>query len=239
MTAKQLTTLLRLQEVDLTLLQLKREAQALPERKAVHLKRLQESDEKVSLAKQRLRDAELQVRSAEQAVEQVKEKIKKYRMQQMDVKSNEAFRAMEQQISDCQHEITAEEDKELVCMELIPQAEAELNNTRKRHEDIAAEVQQECDRIDARLETVRAQFQELKDGREALTESIEPDLMKRYLIHLSAKQDAFVVPAKQQTCGGCHMKLSPQTLHDLHAAVKWTACTFCGRLLYDPAMLPN
>jgi predicted nucleic acid-binding Zn-ribbon protein len=232
--ADALNTLLRLQELDLTLLQLKKEAKGIPARREAIISRSAGAKDALAAAKAALRAREAEIKSVEGAVEAIQERIKRYQVQEMEVKSNEAYRALEEEIASSRKEISAEEDRELALMDTLEPLQAAVAKAEK---DLAAAeeaVRSDAARLDERMETVRAEFEEVKQSREPLIARLDPDLVKRYLAHLSAKEDAYLVPAKQQTCGGCHMKLSPQTLHDLHAAVKWTACTFCGRLLYDP-----
>lgn len=237
MTPIDLKNILRLQELDLTLLQLKREAQAVPERKERAENRLREAAAERDAVKQSLKDLESQIRAAEGDVEAVHEKVRRYRVQQMEVKSNEAFKALEHEISACDAEISAAEEKVLVWMEQQEPLETDVREAEAKYAQAGEAVARELQGLEDRMAVIRAQFDELKASREAVAAKVDPEILKRYLNHLSAKQDAFVVPAKQQTCGGCHMKLSPQTLHDLHAAVKWTTCTFCSRLLYDPVLV--
>jgi len=236
-TSSELQKLYRIQELDLTLLQLKREAQLIPERREKAEARLRAAQCELDAATEAVRGREKEIRNAEGDVEAVHSKVRRYRMQQMDVKSNEAFRALEHEISGCDAEIEAAENKVLEWMESLET----LQEIRKVQEAgraaVAGVVAGELQGMDERMQTIREQFEELKSTREAVAAEVDAEILKRYLNHLSSKQDAYLVPAKQLTCGGCHMKLSPQTLHDLHAAVKWTHCTFCGRLLYDPALL--
>jgi len=235
--ASQLNALLRLQELDLTLLQLKKEAGGIPGRRETILKRSAAAEQASEAAKGAFRAREAEIKEVEGAVEALKERINRYRIQEMEVKTNESYRALEQEIATCKQEIEKEEDLELVLMETLDGLKAAVDKAEKELNAAKEAVDQDLSRLDERLETIRAQFQEIKMSREPLAAALEPDLVKRYLAHLSSKEDAYLVPAKQGTCGGCHMKLSPQTLHDLHAAVKWTPCTFCGRLLYDPGQM--
>lgn len=229
-----LNTLLRLQELDLTLLQLKKEAHGIPARREQILSRSAAAEQALDTAKTALKSREAEIKALEGAVDAIKEKINRYRIQEMEVKTNESYRALEQEIATCQLEITAEEDRELELMESLDPLRAAVQKAQTELDRARQALQIEVARLDERLDTIRQQFEDIKQSREPLIAQLDPDLVKKYLNHLSGKEDAYLVPAKQQTCSGCHMKLSPQTLHDLHAAVKWTPCTFCGRLLYDP-----
>ncbi|MCC5846258.1 MAG: hypothetical protein JJU05_18575 [Verrucomicrobia bacterium] len=237
MNANALKTLLRLQEQDLTLLQLKKEAQGIPARRESILSRSASAEAGLEAAKTALRAREAEIKAVEGAVEGLKERITRYRVQEMEVKTNESYRALEQEIATCEQEIRTEEDRELELMDTLEDLQKDVARAQKELNAAKEAVQVDLTRLDERMDTVREQFNGIKQTREALIAELDPELVKRYLAHLSSKEDAYVVPAKQQTCGGCHMKLSPQTLHDLNAAVKWTPCTFCGRLLYDPAQI--
>lgn len=237
MNASALKTLLRLQELDLTLLQLKKEAGGIPARREKILSRSASAEAGLEAAKTALRAREAEIKAVEGTVEGLKERITRYRVQEMEVKTNESYRALEQEIANCEQEILTEEDRELELMDTLEGLQNAVKRAQKELDAAKEAVQVDLSGLDERMDAVRSQFDEIKQSREALVAGLDAELVKRYLAHLSSKEDAYLVPVKQQTCGGCHMKLSPQTLHDVHAAVKWTACTFCSRLLYDPTLL--
>ena len=58
------------------------------------------------------------------------------------------------------------------------------------------------------------------------------DVLSRYRRILKSKKDVAVVPINHGACGGCHMKLTSQTVLTARAAENLVACENCGRLVY-------
>ncbi len=233
----QLHALLRLQKLDLTLLQLKKEAKHIPERKEQLDQRSAHAKGRLEAAKAALRAREAQIKELENAIEAVQARINRYKNQQMEVKTNESYKALEHEIAQCGEEISALEDQELELMETLDGLKADVRKAEGEVENAQTAIDGECKLLDERLDVVREQFGELKARREDMAAEVDAELLKKYFGHLSSKQDAYVVPVRQQTCGGCHMKLTPQILHDVNAMTRLTHCNYCSRLLYDPALL--
>lgn len=234
-TTDQLNALLELQTLDLTLLQFKKEAAGIPARQEALNAGLAGARAAAAEAEMKLGEREKEIRGLEGEVSAVREKINRYRSQQMEVKTNESYKALEHEIASAEEEIGLLEDRELLLMEEVDTLKRRLASCQADLESATQKAGVEKARLDERLQAVREQFEELKGRREALTTRVDPAVLQKYLGHLSSKQDAFLVPVHQQTCGGCHMKLTPQVLHDLHSGQRWAFCSHCGRPLYDPA----
>ena len=58
------------------------------------------------------------------------------------------------------------------------------------------------------------------------------DALSRYRRILKSKRDVAVVPIRHGACGGCHMKVTPQTVLSAKAADHLVSCDNCGRLIY-------
>jgi len=232
-THAQLQTLLKLQEKDLTLLQLKKEAQGIPARQESLNDNAASAREAHAAALQKVKDREAAIRQVELDVEGWTDRITKYKNQQMQAKTNEEYKAFESEIGVAQGKISEMEDRELEEMAGLEEAQAEAEAAKQNLERAEEKVASDVKLLDDRMEVIRESFAEVKAEREELAAAVEKEVMDRYMALLGKKQDAVLVPVRQENCGGCHMKLTPQTLHDAHSGKKWTACPFCGRMLYD------
>ncbi|WFB36905.1 C4-type zinc ribbon domain-containing protein [Kiritimatiellota bacterium B12222] len=233
MNSAQLKSLLTLQQKDLTLIQLKKEALGIPKR--------QESLESNALAAQQAaKKAQDEVHACENAIKQVelevessKQQINKYKTQQMEARTNEEYKAFEKEIANMGTKIEELEDKELLEMTRLDELKAAWVQAQKlekiANEKVASDVQE----LEERLAVIRSTFADIKSGREDLVAKVEKEIFDRYMQLLNKNQNAVMVPVRQECCSGCHMKLTPQILHDAHSQQKWTQCTFCGRLLFD------
>ena len=61
---------------------------------------------------------------------------------------------------------------------------------------------------------------------------IRPDVLAKYERILNNKDGLAVVPAVNQTCGGCYMHLTEQLTNELRKYAQLTNCDSCARILY-------
>lgn len=234
MTPADLHTLLDLQKKDLTLLQLKKEAGELPKRKEEAASIAARARERAEEARSRETRAQAAIDRIELEVQSLREQVGKYKTQQMQAKSNEQYKTFESEIAGVEGKVREREERELEEMAELEEARAEHEIARREQAEAESESEERGKELELRLETIRDTFGELKAEREVLAARVEEEILTRYMSLLGKKQQAVVVPIQKGSCGACHMKLSPQTLHDAHSGSKWTACGFCGVLLYDP-----
>jgi len=86
--------------------------------------------------------------------------------------------------------------------------------------------------MDRRAAGVQQELSGIEADRASRTGGVDELWMGRYDRIMKHVGDAAIVPVDHGTCGGCHMKLPPQVIHDTRRADAITACTFCGRMLY-------
>jgi predicted nucleic acid-binding Zn-ribbon protein len=230
----QLQALLELQKKDLTLIQLKKESQGIPDRQQKLRDTSQGATRQAEDVKQQVRECEAKIKGVEMEVETARQQITKYKNQQMQDKTNEEYKAFEKEIATAGEKIGQLEDRELEEMGCLDDLKSQWVSALELQKTAEAKAEEEVQELETRLATIRTTFEEIKADRGGLVDQIDSEIADRYLALLGKKQDAVVVPVRQQGCGGCHMKLTPQTLHDAHSQQKWTYCGFCGRLLYDP-----
>ncbi|MDF3129848.1 C4-type zinc ribbon domain-containing protein [Kiritimatiellaeota bacterium B1221] len=233
MNAPQLKSLLKLQKNDLTLIQLKKEAQNVPERQEQIRKNAQSARDQASAAHDAVKACENAIKQIELEVETAKEQINKYKTQQMQARTNEEYKAFEKEIATAGGKIGELEDRELLEMTRLDEVKAEWAKALEVEKAAEAQVATEVQELEERLNVIRSTFADVKEGREELVAQIDKEITTRYMQLLNKNQNAVIVPIRQKSCGGCHMTLTPQTLHDAHSQQKWTVCNFCGRYLYD------
>jgi len=225
--------LLVLQDRDRKLMRLQREIDDLPERQAMIEAPLEAYQQAIDRAEEDIRNKKKEQNDLEAQIEQRRERIKKFRQQQMEVKNNDDYRTFETQIKKLETEITSLEDKELELMEALEgletvraEKQAAWANEKEGIDADLADVRQRAANIEQEYEAVKA-------DRAKLAEGIDPDWLARYDRVFQHHRDYALVSAENNTCGGCHMKLPPQAAHDARKLDSMTTCMYCGRLLYS------
>src|SRR3569832_469223 len=112
----ELQNLLELQKIDREILRLNEEVAALPKRVAAIEQKLAGTQAVLEKARTAVKADDASKRKYESTIKDLQQKISKYRDQMLDVKTNEQYRALQQDIDFAQKEIQSTEDKILELM---------------------------------------------------------------------------------------------------------------------------
>ncbi len=229
-----LKELLQVQTLDLKLAELAGEIARFP-------RRLAEVDAQVEAARGVLaKTREAQTASVkdrkklELDVESWKEKVRKYKDQTAQVKTNEAYRALMHEIEGAEAEIRKAEDTVLEHMV----ASEEHDRQVKAGEKALAEAEAAAKGAKAGLETERAtlthQQAELRSERDQAAAAIPQELYERYRIYAPRHHGVAVATLDGEACSGCRVHLRPHIVQRLRRPEndEIVECESCGRMLY-------
>jgi uncharacterized protein len=226
-----LLKLLELQRTDTEILRLKREIAALPVRVAEIEAKLADDLAKVEKAKTDAKANEQNRRKFEGEIQNVQQKISKYRDQMLAVKTNDEYRALGHEIKFAEDAIRGFEDKILECMVSAEELEKNINAVEK---SLAAErVDVEAEKNQARLRTSEdeAAVKALEPKQAELRSGIDEDLLRQYDRVLKSRGTA-ISEARDHKCLACNVMLRPQVYSDIRDGNRVLTCDSCGRILY-------
>lgn len=224
--------LLLVQERDRRIIQLRREQADIPERIRQVDARLDAHRESLKAAQEDLKKNAAATKQIEVEVDTLKQKINRYREQQLQIKSNTEYRALEHEISVVQREIRAVEDREI---ELMEQSETLRKGIAEREKDLKLEearIHEDQDVLKKRMDVMTGEVRTLEADRAELAKAVDAAWLSRYERILRKAGDMAIVPIENGACGGCHMKLPPQLVHDAKKALALIECSYCSRILY-------
>jgi uncharacterized protein len=232
--SSQVELLLIVQERDRKIQRMEREIDDLPKRKALIEAQLDSHKRAVQEAEEVLRKGGLQQKELESEIDECKAKITKFRQQQFEVKNNDDYRALENQIEATNKAIAEIEERELVVMEAVEQAEQVRDEKSQELADEQKLVDVELGKFQERIANVERELEETRALRKRDAEAVDPEWLSRYdRIFQHVGDYALVEVDENHTCGGCHMKIPPQAVHDARKLDSMTPCMYCGRLLYS------
>lgn len=228
-----LRTALRLQEFDLRIRDLQDEIARLPKQIAEIEQQLsghirQWEREKATLA------ANLKTRKqleGDAAVHQ--QKISKLRDQMLQAKTNEQYRAFQNEIAYAEGEIRKCEDR---ILDLMAEAETLERNVRAAEHTLAAEKKQVEAQKESALSRTAADKKELTE-LQTLRQSAASQLAKPVLdlyerLRSKSRNGLAIVEVKRDLCTGCRMALRPQLLLDVRTGDKLVQCENCRLILF-------
>jgi predicted nucleic acid-binding Zn-ribbon protein len=223
--------LLTVQEQDCRIRGMERELRDIPERKKTELTRLDEHKKALADAETALKTKQADLKKFELETQSLQERIVKLRQQQGELKTNKEFKAMEDEIKTVQREISKLEDKELVHMEELEAARAEVESRKAALTEEEAAVQSDLKTLDSRAAAIQGMISEAKTNRGVEVKDIPGNWLSNYERVFSRKDDALVV-IEDGICGGCHMKLPPSIINETKKVDAMVACSNCGRMLH-------
>jgi predicted nucleic acid-binding Zn-ribbon protein len=234
-----LAKLLELDKLNQQITALNNEIAALPQRVAAIEKKLAGTQAQVDAAKASLKQVETAKRKYEADIQTLHQKISKYRDQSLNVKTNQEYKAINDEIAFAQAEIRKLEDKILDGMaetevreKDLKKAEAELASERK-------EIQKEQTEARERTAEDQTKLAELVPQRDAIRAGMDEARVRHYdrVVKLRGSGIAAVRDGK---CMACYVMLRPQTYNDVRSDTEVVTCDSCGRFLYyeAPAEVP-
>jgi predicted nucleic acid-binding Zn-ribbon protein len=158
--------------------------------------------------------------------------IARYRSQQQQTRKNEEFAALNHEIEHAEKEIAALEDAELELMEAYDKGLAQVAEAQKELAVFQEKAKQKKGEMEKRATAVAAELAGAKEKQAEAEKAVAEDALARYRRILKSKKDVAIVPIQHGACGGCHMKLTTQTVHSAKGSEQLVACENCGRLVY-------
>jgi predicted nucleic acid-binding Zn-ribbon protein len=183
-------------------------------------------------AKKTLQDSKVQLKKHEHSLQSIDTKIDDHKVKLNQVKKNEEYKALQNQIA---HEDTAKskvEEDILVSYELIETKTAEVKKLDDEVKRIAGEVGTLQQQLDDQVAAHKAQLQELETGIGKAENLIPEEYREKYRRIVGRYGADALAVCENASCNGCFTSLTSQMINDLINGEGLSFCLSCGRLLY-------
>ncbi len=227
-----LKLVIRLQEIDHRLGDLTREIAALPIHIADIEKKLTSHERKLEADRAALTANQKERKKCELDIQTQDQKISKLKDQMLGAKTNEQYRAFQNEIEFCQKEIRKAEDR---ILELMTESEPLDKNVKAAEAALKNEkAQVEAEKQEARERTAADQkaAAQLEAERAAVVKEITPSVYQQYERVRKSRRGVAVAEAVDGRCSACNMAMRLQFFQDLKKADRVMACESCHRILY-------
>ena len=224
--------LLALQEEDVRIREIEKELSDIPLRKGIEEARLEEHKQALQKAEDALKAKQAEVKEQELEVETARGQITKLRQQQMTLKTNKEFKAIESEVETLDASIAGIEDRELVLMDDVESLTHAVHEQKESLAREAAGVKQDVSAWDDRAKRLESDLAELRERRATRAATIEDEEWLARYERVMTRRDRAIVPVEDGVCGGCHLQCPPYIIHDAKKQASMVSCNFCGRILY-------
>lgn len=188
-------------------------------------------------AKNKTTRLQLARKEKELSLGQKEEAVRKHGTELNSVKSNEAYKALQQEIDKAKAEAGELETAVLTLMDEIDQAAREEKAEAARFKEAEARIQGEIQSLEGRRAELEEKAGAERAKRETLTPGAPAETMKLYDYLRRRKQGAAMSVAKGNICGACRIVIPPQSLVELARGTALVTCEACQRILYSPELL--
>lgn len=182
-------------------------------------------------------------RTAEAAVSDAQEKLKKYQQQINRVSTQREYGALLQEIDTVKSQIGGFEEQVFSSLERHDQAQKELEQKRHDFRDLAERYAAEQARWDAEKPEIARQSSELRAHIEALRATLPRATLSQFERILERNPTGALAPVRliegprkgprEWHCGVCNYRVRPQVVVEIGNGEGLVQCDSCKRILYS------
>ncbi len=226
--------LIELQRIDHQIAVLRGELEAFP-------KRIREADTKlngaraaVAAAKEAHTNSQKERKKFELDVEQWKDRARKYRDQSGAVKTNEAYKALQHEITNAEAEVAKAEDRQLEVMMAGEESERRVKAAEAKLKEAEREIAAERKEIESQQTEKKKQLEAALAERERAAALVPEELRDLYARIAKRHNGTALAEARNEQCRGCGMRILPHIMQQLRqeANEEVYRCETCGLILY-------
>lgn len=229
--------LIGLQALDLSLDGVHKELAAVPVRKAAEEAAFEGKKSALAAAKAELVRLQVEKKSKELVAAEKEEEIRKHQRDLNLIKSNEAYKALENEIASATR---GKDDMETEVLELLEKIDRAAEVEKAEKAAVAAlesSMKGKLAELDGEAEALKAREAALLADRDKVLSGLPEELLSRYDFLRGRLKGLAVIEVESQvdgtlSCGGCHMRLRPQEAVDLLKPGSFAVCGECQRLMY-------
>jgi len=226
--------LIELQAVDLRLIEIRERMSRFPKRLAELEGRVNAARQQITTAKDALTGSLKERKTYEMDVEQWKERAKKYRNQSGEVKTNEAYKALQHEIQNAENEVAKAEDRLLDRMVAGEEYERQLKAAEATVKQVEAAANVERQKIQAEYNATQKELTAAEAVRSGAVAAVPEDLVDHYERIAKRHGGISLAEIRGEGCGQCGVHIRPHVIQQLQRPEneEFFHCETCTRILY-------
>jgi predicted nucleic acid-binding Zn-ribbon protein len=226
--------LIELQAVDLRLIEIRERLSRFPKRLAELEARVTAARLQITTAKEALTGSLKDRKTYEMDVEQWKERAKKYRNQSAEVKTNEAYKALQHEIQNAENEVAKAEDRLLDRMVAGEEYERQLKAAEVAVKQVEAAANVERQTIQAEFNAAQKELTAAEAVRAGAVAAVPEELVDHYERIAKRHGGISLAEIRGEGCGQCGVHIRPHVIQKLQRPEneEFFHCETCTRILY-------
>jgi hypothetical protein len=232
-TEEQITTLVKLQKIDIETQKLESFLKEMPVRIGILDERLEKFVHSVEEDENVISELNKEYRTYESDAQMNLGKIQKSREKLRSVKTNKEYQSSLKEIEDIKLKNSRIEDEMLEFLEQIESAEKNLNGRKQRYSQIVDDTDLEKDSIKQDAEQFKQKLAQLESDRNAVMDALDSTILDIFYRVKAKQSDAVAIAeVKDAVCQGCNLNIPPQMYIELQHRNSLKNCPSCERIIY-------
>jgi len=231
-----LRKLLALQEIDEQIARIEGQLAEIPVLRARAIAPMREAQREVETLTRALKESQAAQRQIEGDVREAEGLLKHLETNSFQVKTNEAYRTILAEIEAAKGKVSSSETRILELMETIDRIGGELDAAKARAAQVSGTAIADEEKFAKEAAMLEHELAFRRESRGQWIPSIEKNLLMQYE-RIATRRRLPVALVAENTCGGCHVILPPQTMTEIRRGDRIVTCRDCKRILVSEAML--
>lgn len=228
-----IANLLILQECDSRYDRIKQQLESIPQEIARNERKIEEENGAIAAEKNALMELEVRRKELDIEVSTAEEQSGRYKTQQLAVKKNEEYKALQHEIDTIETKVSELEDEEIALMLEIDEQTEKTQRKEEEHRKNISDLESDIERLKKHAEEYQAELGDAEKAvKEAAAEVEDKDIKVYDYVKKFVKRPPYVVPVEDHKCGGCHLKLSTDLETEAREKGKLARCNNCGRIIF-------
>jgi len=195
----------------------------------------EEREAKFLSAQQEFEQLKKDRREKEREIEEEREKVERAKAKLMSIKTNKEYYAMLKEIEGTKRANTAREDELLAILARYEEAEKRLAGFTAEVDEVSGKYRERMVDVEAKMAGFDKDIAVLEAKKAEVARRLDAGLARRFEMIFDRRDGLAIVAARNQSCTGCHMNLSPQLFNLLQRDDRIHTCPNCNRILYYDA----
>jgi predicted nucleic acid-binding Zn-ribbon protein len=232
----QVKTLIDLQEVMSQARRLEEEKQRIPLEVADLKSLFEEREAKFLAADQEFETLRTQRRDKEREIEEERDKVERAKAKLMSIKTNKEYYAMLKEIEGTRRTNAAREEELLALLVRYEEVEKRRGELKAELDEVTGKYRERMVDVEARMGAFDGDIGKIVSRKRQVASKLEPGLVRRFEMIFERRDGLAIVAARNYSCTGCHMNISPQLFNLLQREDRIHTCPNCNRIFYfEPA----
>jgi predicted nucleic acid-binding Zn-ribbon protein len=206
--------------------------EVLPRQLNQHKALLKEKKESLQKAVARLDAINKKKKDKDRQLEEIQDKIEKFKTRSSDIKTNKEYEAHLREIDAFKKNVVKIEDEILVLMEEIDAIDRGMKEEEQKVKKAEEDYKKQEKLIEDEQKKAETEMEHHKARRNDFASRIDKEYYTQYMTLMKRLGGLAVVETKNEICLGCNTNIPPQLYNEIKSNKETHVCFFCRRFLY-------